>query len=97
MTPQQENQIKELREQKLTPKQIARKLGLKVSQVSQALKEKAEKAGIEMSEKGELDEIEECLVNSNCMEIAIGVIIMVIAVEVIVMAIAFRVMWGTRL
>ncbi|NET31117.1 MAG: DNA-binding response regulator [Cyanothece sp. SIO1E1] len=69
MQPEQEQEIIHLRTRKLTPKQIARKLGLKVSEVTAVVKAQAEQATLMRIEKGELDPIAQCLVNTNCAKI----------------------------
>lgn len=66
MDSEQTQEILSLREKKLTPKQIARKMGLKVSDVTGFLKEQAEQAAIAREESGELPPVFECLVNANC-------------------------------
>ncbi|WP_254567601.1 DNA-binding response regulator [Oscillatoria sp. HE19RPO] len=66
MDSEQTQEILSLREKKLTPKQIARKMGLKVSDVTRFLKEQAEQAAIAREESGELPPVFECLVNANC-------------------------------
>jgi hypothetical protein len=68
MTPEQEQEIVALRDRKLTPKQIARKLGLRVSEVSGFIKNRAEQTAIAHVEAGELDPIVECLVNGSCVD-----------------------------
>jgi hypothetical protein len=68
MTPEQQQEIIALRDRKLTPKQIARKLGLRVSAVSAFIKQQAEQKAIARAEAGELDPIVECLVNGSCVE-----------------------------
>lgn len=67
MDSEQTQEILILREKKLTPKQIARKMGLKVSEVSGFLKEQAEQVAIAREESGELPPVVECLVNANCL------------------------------
>jgi hypothetical protein len=66
MDSEQTQEILSLREKKLTPKQIARKMGLKVSDVTGFLKEQAEQVAIAREESGELPPVFECLVNANC-------------------------------
>lgn len=66
MNPEQEQEIRSLRSQSLTPKQIARKLGLKVSQVSAVIKAIAEQTTLERAASGELAPIAQCLVNNIC-------------------------------
>lgn len=68
MTPEQEQEIIELRAKKLTPKLIARKLGLKVSEVSGIIKAQAQQVALERAASGALDPIAECLVNASCFD-----------------------------
>lgn len=63
MQPEQEQEILTLRDRQLTPKQIARKLGLKVSEVSTFLKSQAEQTALASAEKGELLPVAQCLVD----------------------------------
>jgi hypothetical protein len=65
MNPEQQQEILSLREKKLTPKQIARKLGLKVSEVTGFLQAQAEQVAIARAESGELDPVVECLMNTD--------------------------------
>ncbi|MGL5193234.1 MAG: hypothetical protein ACRC8Y_06480 [Chroococcales cyanobacterium] len=65
MDSEQTQEILSLREKKLTPKQIARKMGLKVSEVAGFLKEQAEQVAIAREESGELPPIVECLINAD--------------------------------
>ena len=66
MTSDLESEILALRDKRLTPKQIARKLGLKVSQVNSVIKASAEQTAIARAETGELAPVAQCLVNTNC-------------------------------
>jgi hypothetical protein len=68
MTLELESEILALRNKRLTPKQIARKLGLKVSQVNSVIKASAEQTAIARAETGELAPVAKCLVNTNCAE-----------------------------
>ncbi|MCA1995442.1 MAG: DNA-binding response regulator [Coleofasciculus sp. S288] len=68
MEPEQLQEILDLRARNLTPKQIARKLGLKVAEVSAVIKEQAEQTTLIRAASGELDPIAECLVNASCVE-----------------------------
>lgn len=68
MEPEQLQEILDLRTRNLTPKQIARKLGLKVAEVSAVIKEQAEQTTLLRAASGELDPIAECLVNASCVE-----------------------------
>jgi hypothetical protein len=66
LTLSQQTEILALREKKLTPKQIARKLGCKVSDVSQFLQNTATAIVSEQQERGELAPIADCFVNQSC-------------------------------
>lgn len=66
MESNQEQNILALRANNLTPKQIARKLGLKVSEVTAVIKNQAEEISQERIQTGELYPLEECLVTANC-------------------------------
>jgi len=72
MTPEQEQEIIELRAKNLTPKLIARKLGLKVSEVSAFIKGQAQQVALERAASGALDPIAECLVNASCFDSLFG-------------------------
>jgi len=63
---EKEQEVLLLREKGLTPKEIARKLALKVSVVSEILRASAEQNTLSKAESGELAPIAECFVNSNC-------------------------------
>jgi hypothetical protein len=65
MQPEQEQEILNLRDRQLTPKQIARKLGLKASEVSTFLISHAEQTALASAEKGELLPVAQCLVDVN--------------------------------
>ncbi len=65
MQPEQEQEILNLRDRQLTPKQIARKLGLKVSEVSTFLISQAEQTALASAEKGDLLPVAQCLVDVN--------------------------------
>ena len=69
MTSDFESEILTLRSKRLTPKQIARKLGLKVSQVNSVIKTSAESDAIARAETGELPPVAQCLVNTTCAEL----------------------------
>ena len=66
MTLQLESEILLLREKGLTPKEIARKLSLKPSQVNTIIKSSATQTAIAKTESGELAPIAQCLVNTSC-------------------------------
>ncbi len=63
MTPEQIQEINRLRALKISPKQIARKLGLSPSSVSTFLRNQAEEINIIRQAKGELAPVESCLIN----------------------------------
>ncbi|HBB34568.1 MAG TPA: hypothetical protein DDZ80_10720 [Cyanobacteria bacterium UBA8803] len=66
MNPEQQQEIIDLRARNLTPKQIARKLGLKVPEVTAFLRERAQGITIARVAAGELAPVAECLVNASC-------------------------------
>lgn len=66
MQPEQEQEILSLRDRQLTPKQIAKKLGFKASEVSTFLISHAEQTALASAEKGELLPVAQCLVDINC-------------------------------
>ncbi len=68
MTSELESEILALRDKRLTSKQIARKLGLKVSEVNSVIKTNAEQIVITRAETRELAPVAQCLVNVNCAE-----------------------------
>ncbi|MEQ9672061.1 DNA-binding response regulator [Coleofasciculus sp. G2-EDA-02] len=68
MTPEQQQEITELRDRNLTPKQIARKLGLRAAEVTAYIKEQAEETKLARVASGELDPVFECFVNASCAE-----------------------------
>jgi hypothetical protein len=72
MQPEQEQEILNLRDRQLTPKQIARKLGLKASEVSTFLRSQAEKTALASAEKGELLPVAQCLVDVNFAKVLLG-------------------------
>ncbi|MEG3436912.1 DNA-binding response regulator [Pannus brasiliensis CCIBt3594] len=65
MNPEQIEEIKRLRALNLSPKQIARKLGVRPAEVSEYLQKTAEETAIASAEKGELPPLERCLINEN--------------------------------
>jgi len=68
MASELESEILALRDKRLTPKQIARKLGLKVSQVNSVIKASAEETALSRAESSELAPVAQCLVNTDCAE-----------------------------
>lgn len=65
MTPNQHQEILNLRSLNLTPKQIARKLSLKTADVANFLRQQAEQTGGERQQEGTLAPIDRCLVNAG--------------------------------
>ena len=72
MQPEQEQEILNLRDRQLTPKQIARNLGLKASEVSTFLISQAEQTALASAEKGELLPVAQCLVDVNFAKVLLG-------------------------
>jgi hypothetical protein len=72
MQPEQEQEILNLRDRQLTPKQIARKLGLKSSEVITFLISQAEQTALASTQKGELLPVVECLVDVNFAKVLLG-------------------------
>jgi hypothetical protein len=72
MQPEQEQEILSLRDRQLTPKQIARKLGLKAFEVSSFLISHAEQTALASAEKGELLPVAQCLVDVNFAKVLLG-------------------------
>jgi hypothetical protein len=68
MTDKQQ-EIMDLRALNLTPKQIARKLGIKVSEVSAAIQTNAEKSTLNKLAKGELKPVYQCLASHNLIQL----------------------------
>jgi hypothetical protein len=69
MTPAQEQEILNLRALNLTPKQIARKLGIKASEVNATIHNQAEQTTSERLVKGGLDPIYQCLASENLIKL----------------------------
>ncbi len=66
MNPELEQEIGNLRALNLTPKQIARKLGLRVSEVTSIIQAQAKQSALALNKKGELAPIAKCLANKTC-------------------------------
>ena len=66
MNPEQKSEIARLREKSLTPKQIARKLGLKVSEVKAIVQAQAVASSVPTASDRRLPPLECCLVNEQC-------------------------------
>ncbi len=65
MTPEQAQEILVLRVQNFTPKEIARKLGLRPADVTAIIRSEGEKATQDRFDRGEMAPIYECLVSAN--------------------------------
>jgi hypothetical protein len=63
MTPEQVQEINRLRSLNLSPKQIARKLGLRPSSVTAFVRNQAEEINLARQARGELASVEHCLIN----------------------------------
>jgi hypothetical protein len=63
---EKESEVLALRAKGLTPKQIAKNLGLKVSQVGEIVRASAEQETLARKERGELAPIAQCYVNTDC-------------------------------
>jgi len=68
VNPELEKEVANLRALNLTPKQIARKLGLRPSEVTAIIQNRAEKLAQELDRKGELAPIFKCFANVGCIE-----------------------------
>ncbi len=69
MTKTQQEEIINLRALNLTPKQIARKLGIKVSSVNAAIQNQAQQTTLDRLTKGELDPVYQCLASENLIQL----------------------------
>lgn len=69
MNPDQQREALILRDRHLTPKQIARKLGVKPAEVSRWLQNQAEHAASERRERGELAPLVACTVDATTLDI----------------------------
>jgi hypothetical protein len=65
MTPEQAQEIAELRRLGLSPKQIARKLGLRLPEINVVIQDLAVQTSRDRQERGELPPLERCLINTN--------------------------------
>ncbi|QZZ21749.1 DNA-binding response regulator [Leptothermofonsia sichuanensis E412] len=65
MTPEQQQEILRLRNLNLSPKQIARQLGIKSAEVTVVIRSQAEAQAVARAERGELAPLERCLINEN--------------------------------
>lgn len=66
MNPELAQEIANLRALNLTPKQIARKLGLRASDVTSIIQVQAKQSALVLNKKGELAPIAKCLANKTC-------------------------------
>ncbi|WP_414544923.1 DNA-binding response regulator [Nostoc sp. CCY0012] len=69
MSGTQEQEIRDLRALNLTPKQIARKLGIKVSQVNAAIQNQAQQTTLDRLASGELDPVYQCLASESLIQL----------------------------
>ncbi|MFN6452929.1 MAG: hypothetical protein RM022_012070 [Nostoc sp. EfeVER01] len=69
MTETQQEKIINLRALNLTPKQIARKLGIKVSEVNAAIQNQAQQTTLDRLTKGELDPVYQCLASESLIQL----------------------------
>ena len=65
MTPEQTQEILALRVQSLTPKEIARKLGLRPAEVTAIIRAESEQSAQDRLDRGEMAPIYECLIPNN--------------------------------
>lgn len=65
MTPEQTQEVARLRSLNLSPKQIARQLGLRPAEVTAFIKAQATELAVARALKGELAPIERCLINED--------------------------------
>jgi hypothetical protein len=65
MTPEQTQEILALRVQNLTPKEIARKLGLRPAEVTAIIRSDSEQSAQDRLDRGEMAPIYECLVSAS--------------------------------
>jgi hypothetical protein len=72
MKPEQIQEILDLRSRNLTPKQIARKLGLRVAEVTGVIKSQATQSAIAAQEMGILPPVSECLADIGCVRRLLG-------------------------
>lgn len=64
MTPEQIQEVLALRVQNLTPKEIARKLGLRPAEVTATIRSQSEQSAQDRFDRGEMAPIYECLVSA---------------------------------
>lgn len=72
MTPDQATEILRLREAKVAPKQIARKLKLRPAEVTAFIQDHAEEADLEKARSGDLQSLQECRVNQGAARNLLG-------------------------
>lgn len=68
MTPEQATEIFRLREAKVAPKQIARKLRLRPAEVNTFIRQNAETTYLKKAQDGTLQPLHECIVNQSAAE-----------------------------
>ncbi|MBD2303088.1 DNA-binding response regulator [Nostoc sp. FACHB-87] len=64
-----QQEINDLRALNLTPKQIARKLGIKVSEVNAAIQNQAQQTTLDRLASGELNPVYQCLASENLLQL----------------------------
>ncbi|MGG6270931.1 hypothetical protein ACQ4M3_42105 [Leptolyngbya sp. AN03gr2] len=69
MSSDYQQDILRLRDRKLSPKQIARQLGLRPSEVSAILQAQAEQVTQERTERGDLQPLRHCLINEGAAQV----------------------------
>ncbi|WP_242056576.1 MULTISPECIES: helix-turn-helix transcriptional regulator [unclassified Nostoc] len=69
MAETQQQEIRALRALNLTPKQIARKLGIKVSEVNAAIQNQRAQTTLDRLASGELDPVYKCLASENLLQL----------------------------
>jgi len=69
MSSDYQQDILRLRDRKLSPKQIARQLGLRPSEVSAILQAQAEQVTQERTERGDLHPLRHCLINEGAAQV----------------------------
>jgi hypothetical protein len=72
VTPDQATEILRLREAKVAPKQIARKLQLRPAEVTAFIQDHAEEADLEKARSGDIQSLQECRVNRGAAESLLG-------------------------
>jgi hypothetical protein len=69
MTATQQQEIMDLRALNLTPKQIARKIGIKVSEVNTVIQAQTQQKTLDRIAKGELDPVYQCFASDSLIQL----------------------------